>query len=134
MIEDEIKIGDRLILKSSKEACEVCSVSNSWVNVRYLSGLEEKSSITWTRQHFDRIVGWIPITPETLPGDDVDQVFVISSDGTIDIEDLPEPGSLLGEGWRFLVGRTPDKTSVYVAWRPIPEDWLQVPKFEGEKK
>lgn len=136
MIEGEIKVGERFqesgrcgTIRVDPDGCVIFRYEyEPHQNDPTFRRDQSDHDSSWIdfRRKFERIPvtrGWTPISPETLPGDEVDRVFV-GQGNDLDIVVIDEQGD--GDGWKYLLDRTWD------AWRPIPPEWLPLPTSPSE--
>ncbi len=121
MIVGEIRVGDRLRHdRTNPDLFEVIDFNyENEVCVQYPNGQKAWLSRGWISARCDRAdPGWTPITPDTLPGEDVKQVFLLYSSGTILNANVAAIRSVGDLHWG---------SSRATHWRPVPLDWLPLP-------
>lgn len=125
VIDGEIRVGDRLIyhVGDKRVPIEVLDLGvehplrdDPLIRVRDRDG-EFCFQVEELRETCVRAdSGWTRITPETLPGDDVEQVLALCG------MTIWHTARVSPEGWSWNF-----KHCGYTHWRPIPADWLPLP-------
>ncbi len=115
MIEGEIRVGDKFI--ETREV-EVEHVGQDKIAYQTEHGSSMVVATGSFRKRFSRPGSWTPITPDTLPEEDVEQIFLLYSSGTILNASVAAIRSLGDSHWGL---------SRVTHWRPVPPEWLPLP-------